>query len=549
MTTTGTATDTGAAAPGRSAEDGAAPGAPTRPGPNPRSSARPSAAAAVQGVRRHRRADVAAHRAAVLLRAQPCRGLLPLLPRQLDRARPQHQRLPVLRRRRAVRADRGRRLLALVLLWLNRLLLTRVPPGARRRAVRVLVPAAGLIGVVLVVLAFADLLTEGRVFGVNSATGGLCLAIGVILLVYAVRLLRLFVPAPAAGRRAATGMAEWGAAFLLVSIGLFWAADAYAFGVGTGGAITLHRALPTVPEAVLYSQQSLSLDVPGVTEVRCSEPDAAYAFRYDGLRLVRQAGNQYLLLPATWDRATGSAVLIPRSARSAWSSGPPGRRRPRAEAEAGAGGPASAARGQTAAGTRSRKPSTVRIRPLSSTTATSNPAIGASWPAGPSSQVKRSWSWWASTGPASRKTKPGNCCLHGADRRVEGAAPVGAPQRVGVADVVGEQVGHRGACGRRGRSRSRRRGSGRRGRGWRSSRCSFGVGAVEVRAPPCRGPGGGSITSRGKGQRDAGVASVRRRDLRPDAPGRGRAAARLAAAPPAQPARSGQRRRRLAPGT
>src|SRR4051812_48838381 len=107
-------------------------------------------------------------------------------------------------------------LLALVLLWLNRLLLTRVPSRTRRQAVRVLVPGAGLIGGVLVALAFADLLTEGRVFGTNSARGGLCLATGVILLVYAVRLLRLSLPAPATGRRAATGLAEWGAAFLLV---------------------------------------------------------------------------------------------------------------------------------------------------------------------------------------------------------------------------------------------------------------------------------------------------------------------------------------------
>jgi hypothetical protein len=206
-------------------------------------------------------------------------------------------------------------LAALILLWLNRLLLTRVPPGARRRAVRVLVPGSAVIGVVLVVLAFADLFTEGRVFGTNSATGGLCLSAGVILLVYAVRLLRLSLPppGPAVARRTATGLAEWGAAFLLVSIGLFWAAQAYAFGVGIGDAITLHRALPTVPEAVVYSQQSLSLDVPGVTHTRCADPDAAYRFRYDGLRLVREAGNQYLLLPATWDRTTGTAVLIPRS--------------------------------------------------------------------------------------------------------------------------------------------------------------------------------------------------------------------------------------------
>ena len=86
-------------------------------------------------------------------------------------------------------------LLALLVLWGNRLLLTRGASGARRRTVRVLVPLAGVTGAVLVGLAFADLLTEGGVFGTNSATGGLFLVIGVILLVYAVRLLRLFMPA------------------------------------------------------------------------------------------------------------------------------------------------------------------------------------------------------------------------------------------------------------------------------------------------------------------------------------------------------------------
>jgi hypothetical protein len=218
-------------------------------------------------------------------------------------------------------------LLALVLLWLNRLLLTRVPDEARRRAVRVLVPLAAVAGVVLVTLAFLDLYTEDGVFGANSATGGLCLASGVIALLYAVRLLRLFLPPPTprSGRRSeATGLAEWGAAFLLVSIGLFWAAYGYAFGVGIRGAINLHRALPTVPEAVLYSEQSLSLDAAGVTERRCDDPDAAYRFQYTGLRLVRQAGNQYVLLPATWTREAGTAVLIARSASVRLEFSPPG---------------------------------------------------------------------------------------------------------------------------------------------------------------------------------------------------------------------------------
>lgn len=216
-------------------------------------------------------------------------------------------------------------LIALVALWLNRLLVHRVPAPVRRRVVRVLVPACGAAGAVLVTLAFADLVAEGDVFGVNAPTGGLALTLGVVLLLYAVRLLRLSLPTAAAGGRSpGSGLAEWGAAFLLASIGLFWAAEGYAFGVGTGGAITLHRALPAVPEAVLYSSQSLSLAVPGVTEVRCADPDAAYRFRYDGLRLVRRAGDQYLLLPATWDRDTGAAVLISRGAGVRLEFAPPG---------------------------------------------------------------------------------------------------------------------------------------------------------------------------------------------------------------------------------
>jgi hypothetical protein len=134
----------------------------------------------------------------------------------------------------------------------------------------------------------------------------------VLFVVYALRLVRF--SRDAAPRSAGSELAEWGAAFLLVSVGLYWAVGNYAFGVGTGRALQLQRALPDQPAAVLYSERSQSLVVPGVTEVRCADPDAAYRFRYDGLRLVRQAGNQYLLVASTWTRDTGTAVLIPRGA-------------------------------------------------------------------------------------------------------------------------------------------------------------------------------------------------------------------------------------------
>ncbi|MGZ4655664.1 MAG: hypothetical protein ACXVXX_01725 [Blastococcus sp.] len=213
---------------------------------------------------------------------------------------------------------------ALVVIWAHRLLLARLTGPARRRAFRVLIPASGVIGGLLVTLALLDLVGHIRPFWSDTAeAGGLSLALGALLLVYAVRLVRLAPHvAPPQGRdggaahrhAASAGLAEWGAAFLLVSVGLFWAVGNYAFGVGVGRAQELDAALPALPDAVLYSEKSLGLDLPGVTELRCRHPDAAYLFRYEGLRLVREAGNQYLMLPAAWTRPTGTAVLIPRSA-------------------------------------------------------------------------------------------------------------------------------------------------------------------------------------------------------------------------------------------
>ena len=204
----------------------------------------------------------------------------------------------------------GTCVVALALLWVHRFLLSRLPGRARARALRVLPPVAAVLGAVLLLLALLDLLTDMRLFWGDGEAGGLALAGGVLLLVYALRLVRV---AHGATRRSESAeLAEWGVAFLLVSVGLYWAVGQYAFGVGTGRAEQLQRALPDQPAAVLYSERSLSLGAEGVTEVRCADPEAAYRFRYDGLRLVRQSGGQYLLVAATWTRDTGSAVLVPR---------------------------------------------------------------------------------------------------------------------------------------------------------------------------------------------------------------------------------------------
>ena len=200
---------------------------------------------------------------------------------------------------------------ALLALWVHQLLLGALSAGTRRTALRVLMPVAALTGLVLVSLAIP-------VFPDFPEARGLSLSIGVLLLFYATRLLRLLIaerrpeqmPPRAPG---GVAVAEWGAVFILVSVGLFWAVGSYAIGAGVGRAQLLESSLPSRSDVVVYSEKRLSLQAPGIREVTCQYSDAAYRFRYEGLKLVQQSGNQYLFLPAGWTHANGAAILLPRS--------------------------------------------------------------------------------------------------------------------------------------------------------------------------------------------------------------------------------------------
>ena len=218
----------------------------------------------------------------------------------------------------------------LMALWLNRVLVERLKPGPRQKALRLLVPGLAVLGMLLLGVALADLLDPGALIASYPEAGGLCLAGGVLLLAYAAHLSRRFRPRTGALTHRvaeATRLAEWGLAFLLLSIGLFWAVGSYAIAVGTGRAEQLHAELSEQPDAVLYSQTSLRLAVVGVTEVRCEDPEAAFRFRYDGLKLILQSGGQYLFVSGEWSRENGTAVLLPRGDSIRVEFAPPGQQR------------------------------------------------------------------------------------------------------------------------------------------------------------------------------------------------------------------------------
>lgn len=97
----------------------------------------------------------------------------------------------------------------------------------------------------------------------------------------------------------------------LLVLAFFWAVASYANFVGIRMAEELQAALPGAPNVTVYSSRNLWLDGPGVTSDELADKDAAYQFRYSGLRLLVSSGGQYLLLPDGWHPGAGSVIVLP----------------------------------------------------------------------------------------------------------------------------------------------------------------------------------------------------------------------------------------------
>jgi hypothetical protein len=182
-----------------------------------------------------------------------------------------------------------------------------------------LTPLAAVLGLTLVSMALAAVI-DPEAFRSYLTVPGLSLVAGVLLLTLASQpqQSRPIAPRTAPVNRPASGLIavfEWTAVAVLVSAGLFWSVGDYAGAVGAGRGHDVEAALSSWPDAVVYSAHSLRLQAPGVREMECSSKDPAYHFRYDGLKLVLQLGNQYFFLPGSWTKTApdGTAIVLPRS--------------------------------------------------------------------------------------------------------------------------------------------------------------------------------------------------------------------------------------------
>jgi hypothetical protein len=168
----------------------------------------------------------------------------------------------------------------LVALWCYRLLRARLSDSAWRALLRALAPVAAVVGLALVGFALAAVFDPGAVQHLVGLPG-VGLAAGVLLLISVPRLRNA-----ARGPSPAGAVAEWIAAFVLVSLGLFWAVGDYSGAAGRSRALDFQARLPALPEVTLFSADGLALPE-SVPRTPCT--DSIYRYRYDGLRLVVQS--------------------------------------------------------------------------------------------------------------------------------------------------------------------------------------------------------------------------------------------------------------------
>jgi hypothetical protein len=97
---------------------------------------------------------------------------------------------------------------------------------------------------------------------------------------------------------------------VLLALAVFWVVERLANVVGEGYAAQITANPRQLLAVTIYSPKSLEIHVPGVVETKLSNPESAYRYRYDGLRLVQRSGDRYLLMSEHWDAKTSRIIVL-----------------------------------------------------------------------------------------------------------------------------------------------------------------------------------------------------------------------------------------------
>ena len=91
---------------------------------------------------------------------------------------------------------------------------------------------------------------------------------------------------------------------------VLWDAERLANVVGEGYAAQMAPNPRQLLAVTVYSPKSLEIHVPGVVETKVGNPESAYRYRYDGLRLVQRSGDRYLLMSEQRDVRMSRIIVL-----------------------------------------------------------------------------------------------------------------------------------------------------------------------------------------------------------------------------------------------
>jgi hypothetical protein len=148
--------------------------------------------------------------------------------------------------------------------------------------------------------------------GYSALGPPIALSFGALLVAFSVHLAGKHLSLAKETRRALDG--TWTAMLsILVAVqlvGLFWATATFADFRGRVAAQAFEVSLPLEPRAAVYAKQRLYITGPGIQLAELAGSNAAYSYRYSGLRLLVHTNNRWFLLPAGWKHTNGATVII-----------------------------------------------------------------------------------------------------------------------------------------------------------------------------------------------------------------------------------------------
>ncbi|WP_131740012.1 hypothetical protein [Actinomadura roseirufa] len=97
---------------------------------------------------------------------------------------------------------------------------------------------------------------------------------------------------------------------VIALVAAFWATANVAQRHGLNAARAAALSLPISAEAFVYAKERLQISGQGVTMVRLSGRDSAFAYLYKGLRILAHQGGHWILLPVGWTRDNGERVIL-----------------------------------------------------------------------------------------------------------------------------------------------------------------------------------------------------------------------------------------------